>query len=263
MDTEQQAIIRALEERFAGRRTTRDTYLWAVRDFLEDQQGDLSRDAVRRHLLARKESGEAPASVRSRLFAIRFLHRNILGQELPLKLEDLGITLVEGKTLGLPVSEVLELIHLGRERLKETRVAELCAATIYGLRRSELAALHTEHIDLVAGIVTIRTPWGRSVAYPVPVEAVSYLRSWPDPPPAMSTRALEFRSILETTIGPRPGLGWGALRQTLETGLRQAGLPPMHVREFLRTRGGSLGVFFLNQTSTVIFPRHLFPAAWR
>lgn len=286
-------ILTRLDEALRRKKSARGTYLWAVDDFLSTKPKELNEEVILSYLDKREKAGDKPRTLKMRFYALKYLFK-LLG--IPFALTEREVFSTRERRQRLPQpwfrkEEVIEIITQARQSCPPQELALLAIGTTYGCRRSELADIRKQDLDLEARAITVPqhmkviasvTPnynagtgtitiyarkGGRVATQLLPDEIISYLQDYAFPKLTDVAVSLIFNRILAKTIGSREGYGWHAIRRGLVTDLRNAGVSADDRYAFLRWSQGIIletyEQYEIGEVESRIFPVHPYLAAWR
>jgi integrase len=120
----------------------------------------------------------------------------------------------------------------------------LALSTTYGLRRSEIANLQPEDINLKKGSIYVATmKFGRERYHLIPDEIMPYIEAHDfNERFSLATMNVIFKRILRLSVAPRAKalqVSWHAVRRALWEGLMRSGLDPLAASKFMRWRTAS------------------------
>jgi integrase len=265
-------ILTQLDEALRRKSSARGTYIWAVDDFLSTKPKELTVEVVLSYLDKRERTGDKPRTLKMRFYALKYLFKLL---QVPFSLTEREVFSTRERRQRLPQpwfrqQEIIKIITGARANEKSTsqELSLLAIGTIYGCRRSELADIRKEDLDLNSKTITIYARKGGRVATQLlPDEILPYLESYSYPKLTDTAVSLIFNRILEKTIGSREGYGWHAIRRGLVTELRNAGVSADDRYAFLRWSQGIIletyEQYELGEIENRIFPVHPYLSAWR
>ena len=123
-------------------------------------------------------------------------------------------------------------------RVGRLLTAHLALASVYGLRREELANLTPDHLNLRDRVLYVQTVHGGPTRYHRIPEVLVPVLQWARP--AIRPRGLRAMDRewhrLERVIGMAhvKGMGWHAVRHALSYHLHETGLPEAFIASFMR-----------------------------
>lgn len=297
-------ILTRLDEALRRKKSARGTYLWAVEDFLSTKPKKLNEEVVLSYLDKREKAGDKPRTLKMRFYALKYLFKLL---SVPFALTEREVFSTRERRQRLPQpwfrkDEVIQIITGARERYNNQdmapsercnnqELAMLAIGTTYGCRRSELADIRKQDLDLEARAITVPqhmkviasvTPnynagagtitiyarkGGRVATQLLPDEIIPYLQDYAFPKLTDVAVSLIFNRILAKTIGSREGYGWHAIRRGLVTDLKNAGVSADDRHAFLRWSQGIIletyEQYEIGEVESRIFPVHPYLPAWR
>jgi len=267
-------LLSAYREDLLRRRKSRHTvyqYLRVVEYFLEFAKGDFSRQKVLDFIF--RFAGQSSSSSYLRWlsdvlssFFKRAKRLGLIQQDYPISPEDLPKLpgFLEVRRPSFSREEVLKLISFAKAQGSDREKAYLALATAYGLRREELLRLRKQ--DVGEKLLVRTAKGGEPREHLIPAEIRPYLSYDFDKISSSNPITVTFRNLFKK-VGV-PALGIHAIRRSLNTELRLAGIDPEAVFRFLRwkpsKRDMSAYYFSLSypEVDRLIFERHPFLKAW-
>lgn len=169
--------------------------------------------------------------------------------------------------------DIVRMIAEARVKLSKAELSYLCLATMYGLRREELASLSEDEVRKGESVKVGTVKGGVVTTHLIPVEVKDYLKGY------KATRAdymtLIFRRIM-SKLGMKfedGGYGWHSIRRALATELLLADVSGLNILRFMRwsdasVRGefGMLALYAKRVQSEVdlaVFKSHPFLKYWK
>ena len=265
-------ILTSLEKALKRKKSARGAYLWAVTDFLGTSPKALEEEAVLSYMDKREKAGDKPQTLKMRFYALKYLFKLY---EAPWTLTEREVFSTRERRQRFPQpwfrkEEVIDIITRARKACNQQELAMLAISTTYGCRRSELADIRKDDLDLDAKTIIIYARKGGRIATQLlPDEIIPYLSNY-DFSKISDLRVSQIlNKILEKTVGleGKAGYGWHSIRRSVATELRNAGVDDGDIYSFLRWSTGSiLGTYIQTeprQNKVKIFPKHPFIQYWR
>lgn len=230
-------------------------YVPKVVRFLEECRGDFSKEAVLRHLDSLREQGYADGTIDLAFRTIRRFYK-VNNLPWPFKYRE-GPVIREREVYAPALSpDVIAQVIEGAKNgvLNEAEACMVALSTVYGLRRSEMASLSQEAINLRDRLLFIETKkYGRQRYHIIPEEIFPYLERYPLRPcsPIRLTQAW-YRIEEKLGLGRLPEVGWHAIRRMLDRLLINTGLPEFAVNDFLRWKRSSRSMVARYYSVTVV-----------
>ena len=270
MTLDRREILTRLHEALRRKKSARGTYPWAVDDFLSTKPKALDDEAVLSYLDQRERAGDKPATLKMRFYALKFLFKLY---NTPWTLSEREVFFTRERRQKFPQpwfrkEEVISIIAQAREECTPEQLAMLAIASVYGCRRSELADIRREDLDFEQKTITIYARKGGRVATQLlPDEIIPHIADYDWPHTSEGAVSGIFKSILESTTGPRDGYSWHAIRRSLATELRNAGVSRDDRYAFLRWSQGIIletyEQYEIGEVESRIFPVHPYLLPWR
>lgn len=236
-------------------------YETEARKFLNYSKGKLTQEVLMRYLTKMKNDGYSPGSiVKVTIPTIRKLYK-VNNLKWPLRRGEWP-TLKEGDVYA-PALEP-GLVNRMIDVAKTTTVhrmdrALLVLATIYGMRRVEIAELVGKDVDLATGVLLVRTAkGGRERWHLIPKEINDYLQIFKHlrEPVGVKYATNAYQRIEKAAgIERMPDVGWHAIRRILVRLLVEADLPAYTIDNFLRWKRGGSDMQRVYYSSTVVGER--------
>lgn len=222
--------------------STRSHYLNYAREFLEHAES-LDRAAVEKYL-KRLERQKRSAGTRNFIFRVVRRMFVVNGLDWPFKRgEAPQIGQRDEYKPQLPVEYIGMMIAAAREgKLDEDETCFLALATVYGLRREEMATLAAKDVDTKNGTIFVSTvKHGRQRYHLIPEEIKEYLERHDFNEQYSLTRMsqLLWRIINKSGLSAlqENRMGWHSIRRALLTTLVEAGINAFSIRAFMRWKG--------------------------
>lgn len=263
-------VLTRVNEALKWKKSARGAYLWAINDFLSTKPKELDEATLLSYLDMREKAGDKPRTLKMRFYALKFLFRCY---SIPLRLSERDVFATRERRQRLPQpwlrkEEIEGIITRGRGICDKQELALLAISTTYGCRRSELADIRTDDLDLDAPTITIYSRKGGRVATQiVPEEVIPYLSDYDYPKVTDVAMSQVFNRILEKTIGAKDGYGWHAVRRGLATELRNAGVSAEDRYSFMRWSQGIIletyEQYEVGEVEARVFPAHPYLPFWR
>lgn len=270
MTLDRREILTRLNEALRRKKSARGTYPWVIDDFLSTKPKALDEEAVLSYLDQRESAGDKPATLKMRFYALKFLFQLYA---IPWTLSEREVFSTRERRQRFPQpwfrkEEVITIITQAREKCTPEELAMLAIATVYGCRRSELADIRREDFNFEQKTMTIYARKGGRVATQLLAdEVIAYILGHDWSPRSEGAVSRVFKSILESTIGPRDGYSWHAIRRSLITELRNAGVSGDDRYAFLRWSQGVIletyEQYEIGEIESRIFPVHPYLLPWR
>lgn len=218
-----------------------------------------------------REDGLCQNTINTQIRPIKLI-AGIQGWEFP-KLSMVKVRSSDIKRTIFERGEVVKMIAEGRVKLSELEVSYLCLATMYGLRREELASLSEDEVRAGEAVKVGTIKGGVVTTHIIPVEIKEYLKGY------KASRAdymtLVFRRIMGK-LGIRfddGGYGWHSIRRTLATELLLADVSGLNIIRFMRwseaSVKGEFGMLALyakriqSEVDQAVFKGHPFLKYWK
>ena len=196
---------------------TQRTYLTAVSNLARhfNRSPDLvTEEQVRTYLVAMAGRGLAPSTVRTHLFALKFLFLNTLQRDWPM-LKRYRVRRIKRLPVVLSRSEVWKLI----DQIRRPDI-RMCVTLMYvcGLRISEAGRLRVEDIDSKRMVMWVRQGKGdKDRQVPLPIKTLVTLREY------WGQRHLSGQWLFPDGTGNGP-LCRSAIGRAVRSACRQAGI---------------------------------------
>lgn len=218
-----------------------------------------------------REDGLCQNTINTQIRPVKLI-AGIQGWDFP----KLSMVKVRSSDINRPIferSEIVKLIAEGRVKLSELELSYLCLATIYGLRREELASLNESEVKKGESVEVGTVKDGVVTKHVVPVEIKSYLKDY------KATRTdymtLVFRRMMRKVGMAKSdgGYGWHSVRRALATELLLADVSGLNILRFMRwseaSVKGEFGMLALyarrvqSDVDRAVFKAHPFLKYWK
>ena len=261
-DREQDRILRKYSEALSRDKHTQSTSLIYARAYIDHSGGAMTRAAVLDFLEATAETGilnplprkkAVAAGTQKVIFGI--LRRLFLANDAiwPFRKGE-GPKANERARRHVALAPELVQRAIGmalQGQLSSQESSYLALATVYGMRKMEMAAVRPEHFDFDKGTLYVAAEKGGAERYHLVPDYVSAILAEYDWSQVLSATQADYiwtRIEKSCDFPDVPGLGWHAIRRILVTLLWDV-LPEPRINRFLRWRTGETSAMSLRYHS--------------
>jgi len=244
-------MLKKYEDNLSG---SKQVYLPIVERYLREKK-DFSKRSIKSYLEKLEKEGYSDGYIN---LIYRTLARFCRVNEIEWPFKRKEVPHIREKKVYAPALDpkyVTEIIEAAKKGVfNDAEAAMIALSTTYGLRRSEMAGMTKEDVDIKNKILFVETAKsGRQRYHIIPDEILPYISEYSFPQRTPTSLTLMWYRIEKKLGWPRlREVGWHAIRRILNRQLIDAGLNPLTVSNFLRWKRSSTEMVALYYNITIV-----------